>query len=436
MATEAERYFDLSPTDRSMAILDRSSPVTFHVIWDLVGPLDLAALARCWQGLATIHPILACTADVAVDTRWHPAAQPLPFQLVDAIDDRMYELTAAEVGVRLDTGGPLVRLTALSRGATTRLVLGAHHAAFDGVASVVLLEDLRRVYVDYLGSGRLPPLPADLSPRTVAGAAQHGGLSAGDRWRIAARSMDRWSRLPTSTHADPAAGETDVATGYEIIELGPALAALDERRRHNRWPVDAVLVGVLEAAWTDVFGPGGSGAGVWLVASDLRHGLAVTRGIGNLSGTEPVAIRRPGVRPVEKVIEQAAAEMATWKSSHPGLGPELMARSWSWLPPAALNQGVEMMMRTGRRQRYTRTLSNLGRLPSSLSDWGQARMEEIVFLGPMSKGPYNSFIAFAFGSSSRLTARVTPTGPTSAHVADLRAAIYQLCDAAPAQSGP
>jgi hypothetical protein len=110
-----------------------------------------------------------------------------------------------------------------------------------------------------------------------------------------------------------------------------------------------------------------------------------------------------------------------------------MARSWSWLPPSVLNQGIETMIRSGVRQRFTRTLSNLGRLPTSLSDWGEAEMADITFLGPMAKGPYNSFIAFAHGSTSKVTTRVAPGWLTSAHVDEMRNAIRELCDAEPAR---
>ncbi len=424
MATASDGYFDLSPTDRSMAILDRSSPVAFHVIWDLVGDVDLEALARSWQALATLHPILGCRLEVDVDDRWRHDELPLPFEVVDGPID---EFTAREIGISPDvTTGPPVRLSVVRQPDRVRLILGAHHAAMDGVASVVLLDDLRQTYLALVSTGRLPEMEADLGPRSARMALR--SRSGGDRLGTAMRNVDRWRKQPSSTHADPGVGEDWTATGFETIDMGPALQTMDELRRHNSWPVDAVLVGILEAAWTEVFGAA-RGPSVWLIASDLRPGLGINRGVGNLSGTEPVAIRKPGLRPVAKVIEQAASEMSTWKSDSPGLGPEVMARSWSWLPPAVLNQGVETMIRSGRRQRFTRTLSNLGRLPASLSDWGQAQMEDIRFLGPMSKGPYNSFIAFAHGSSSRVTTRVAPGWLTSAHVSEMKAAIQSLCDA-------
>ncbi|MGH8927550.1 MAG: hypothetical protein ACRDWH_04325 [Acidimicrobiia bacterium] len=424
MGTIADAYFEFSPTDRSMALLDRISPVTFHVIWDLAGPLELAALAQSWQTLAAVHPILACTVDVSVDTSWHPRTEPLPWRLVEIRGEQVEDLTVREVRSPLDLAGSSVRLTALAARDRVRLILAAHHAAFDGVASVLLIEDLRRIYRDLISPAGRSTLPTDDSPRTVAETIRRTGLPVPEQWAVATRSLDRWRRQPPSTHAAPSPKEPAVtAAGYETIDLGPALKALDERRRRDSWPVDAMLVGVLESAWAEVFGPGGPGSSVWLVASDIRPALGITGGVGNLSGAEPVAIERPGQRPVSRVIEQAAAAMATWKSGFPGLGPELMARTWSWLPPTILNQGVEKMIRTGQRLRHTRTLSNVGRLPASISDWGPVAMDRIHFLGPMSRGPYTSFVAFSHGSSSLLTTRTSPDWLTSSHVTEFRKAI-------------
>ncbi|HEY3427389.1 MAG TPA: hypothetical protein VGK83_01850, partial [Acidimicrobiia bacterium] len=146
---------------------------------------------------------------------------------------------------------------------------------------------------------------------------------------------------------------------------------------------------------------------------------------------EPVAIRNPHVRPIELLIEQAASEMAISKSNSPGLGPELMARSWGWMPPQLLNRGAEWMIRNGLRNRHTRTLSNLGRLPFSLNDWGNARMATIRFVGPMSKGPYTSFIAFAHGSSSWLTVRISEGWLTKAHAVQLDRAMHRVLSVRP-----
>jgi hypothetical protein len=426
-------YFNLSPTDRSMAVLDRTSPVAFHVVWDLLGPVDLEALDRAWQDLAIVHPILGCTTDIDVDTRWRPGRELVPIRLVDEQSERasrpseegsVDQLAADELAPPMNLNrAAVVRLSAIKTIDGCRFVLAAHHAAFDGVASVLLLEDLRRLYVSRISDAREPPR-SDMSPRTVDGLIRNESIPLLKRQGVMARGLDRWRRLPPSTHVDPSAEPPGTATDYVTFELGNVLAAYEEQRRRNNWSVDAVLIGVLEAAWTGTFGTG-EGPSVWLVAQDLRPGFGVHRGVGNLSGAEPVAIRNPQVRPVDLLIEQAAAEMAIAKSNSPGLGPELMARSWGWMPPQVLNRGAEWMIRNGLRNRYTRTLSNLGRLPSSLNDWGPASMPTIRFVGPMSKGPYTSFIAFAHGSSSWLTVRVSEGWLTSTHAVQLERAMHR-----------
>ena len=202
---------------------------------------------------------------------------------------------------------------------------------------------------------------------------------------------------------------------------------MDEERRRNSWPIDAVLVGLLEAAWNEVFGGAHDGAGVWLLAANLRPGLGVNRGIGNLSGVEPIVVTSQGTRSLRPLIEQAAAGIGATRAGFPGLGPELMARSWAWMPPSLLNQGAEAMLRASRDRRYTRIISNMGRIPDSLSDWGAARLEGLTYLGPMGRGPYCMFVPITHGGSSSMTVRTAPDWFSAEHAKNLGAAINRLC---------
>ena len=419
-------YFELSPTDRSMAILGRTSPVAFHAIWDLLGSVDLESLAWAWQALARIHPILVCTADVETAT-WRPGPEAPTINWIDSGRD-VDRTTASRVAMPVDvTNGPIIRLDVITHSDGLRLVLAAHHAAFDGAASVVLIDDLRTLYLGR-SSGGVPSIEPDRSPRTVKAALSQQGISRRSGHAFISQSLDRWRRLRASTHINPSAAPAQEATGYASIDLGPALDAIDEKRRRNSWPMDAVLVGLLEAAWNDVFGRNENGEGVWLVSSNLRSGLGMTRGIGNLSGIEAIAVSGP--RPLDALIEQAAAEIAAAKSGFPGLGPELMARTWGWLPPPVLNQGVDMMIRAGQRQRYTRIISNMGRLPDSLADWGRARMEGLRYLGPMTRAPYSMIVALSFGTATSMTVRTAPDWLTSDHAKELESAINRYCGVA------
>ncbi len=423
--TDASSYFDLSPTDRSMAILDRTSSVTFHVVWDMVGPVDLDALLWAWRALARLHPILACTTDLDTSAVWQPGVEPSAIDVIDGeidVDGATAQATAAPLEI---ASGPIVRLTAIKGTAGLRLVLAAQHAAFDGAASVVMIEDLRRIYLGRL-SGDSTPVEPDFSPRTVRSALQQTRLPMATAQGFITQSLDRWRKLPPSGHVDPAGTPTEIATGYVTIDVGPALGALDQKRRRNSWPTDAVLVGLLETAWSETLGAA-DGAGIWLVAANLRPGLGLDRGSGNLSGVEPIAMRNDHPQSIDASIEQAAARIAATKAGFPGLGPELMARSWAWTTPSLMNQGVDTMIRSGRRQRYTRILSNMGKLPDSLTDWGPARLEGLRYLGPMAQGPYCMFVAQAHGGNSWLTVRTSPDWFSVDHAKEFERAINRYC---------
>jgi len=416
-------YFDFSPTDRSMAILDRTTPVTFHAIWDVVGPVDLEAVAWAWQALSRLHPILTCAIDPDRDGTWRPGKSAPPLKLVGGEVDLEHEVGREAVTPVDLVHGPIVRLTAITRTGGIRFVLAAHHAAFDGAASIFMIDDLRKIYLDRV-AGLEPPVQPELLPRTIRSSLRKSQLP----WLpgLIAKSLDGWRQLPASTHNDPSTAPSQPATGYVSIDLGPALGAINERRRRNSWPIDAVLAGLLEAAWSEVFGRGRGGAGVWLVSSNLRPGLRISRGSGNLSGVEAIALRDPVAPSVDHLIQQAASQIAATRSGFPGLGPELMARSWAWMPPAVLNQGVDLMIKAGLRQRYTRVISNLGRIPAALTDWGEARLEGLRYLGPMSRGPYCMFVVQSQAGLPSLTIRTAPDWFTAAHARQLEGAINRL----------
>ena len=408
-----------------MAILDRTSSVTFHVVWDMVGNVDLDALLGAWRALARVHPILACTSDIETSAVWQPGLAPSEIEVIEGgmeIEAATAQATAAPLQI---ADGPIVRLTAIKGNVGLRLVLAAQHAAFDGAASVVMIEDLRRIYLGRL-SGDPFPVEPDSSPRTVRSALQQMPLPMATAQGFITQSLDRWRKLPPSGHVDPAGTPTEIATGYVTIDVGPALGVLDQKRRRNSWPTDAVLVGLLETAWSEILGAAGR-AGIWLVAANLRPGLGLERGSGNLSGVEPIAMKPNGPHSIDASIDQAAARIAATRAGFPGLGPELMARSWAWTTPSLMNQGVDAMIRAGRRQRYTRVLSNMGKLPDSLTDWGPARLEGLRYLGPMAQGPYCMFVAQAHGGNSWLTVRTSPDWFSVDHAKEFERAINRSC---------
>ncbi len=225
-----------------------------------------------------------------------------------------------------------------------------NHVAFDGVASLILLGDLRDEYESVL-DGR-PTRPPDWSPRT---------LEAHDLdvdWRTAAtvalRSVSSWWRAPVSTHVDPGPLSDQPAEDHAVMELGPVLETLTPARRKFHWSVDAVLVGVLEKAWADVFGPARAESS-WLVARDLRPALGWARGIGNLSTAAGVSIADP-TSDLMTVIDRAEAALATQSPSQAAAA----------LPLGRWRQAADVtfasMLRRSARLRANRSVSNVGQL--------------------------------------------------------------------------
>jgi hypothetical protein len=278
-----------------------------------------------------------------------------------------------------------------------------NHVAFDGMASRILLGDLREEYVRAL-DGR-PERPPDLDPRTLAAIAEQPD------WRataaMAARGAAMWWRTPVSTHADPGPVPDVPAEDHATIEVGPLLAELAPVRRKHRWSVDAVLVGVLEKAWSEVFGPP-QAESAWLVARDLRPGLGVRRGIGNLSAAAGVSLTSPGAG-LADVIDQAETALASQSADLITAGSSL------GLLGSATDMSLAQMLRWSRKLRAHRTVSNVGQIGESLAGWGGAGLRRVWFVGPLAHPPYTSFIAAGNGASTLVSMRVSPGWLTRDH---------------------
>lgn len=363
-----------------MARLDEVSAVGFEAIVELQGVVDEEALGEAWERLVDLHPILGCVRDGSL---WRP-----------------------------DGSSASLRMTPLPDG--LRLTMLCNHVAFDGVASRILLGDLREEYESVL-DGK-PARPTDWSPRTLE------AYSDGIDWRrattAAVRSVSSWWRAPMSTHLDPALISDEPATGHAVLELGPVLETLTPSRRKYHWSVDAVLVGVLEKAWAAVFGAP-SAASSWLVARDLRPTLGWTRGIGNLSMAAGVSIPDPTADLIA-VIDRAEAALASQS-------PKMVVEA---LPLGRWRQAADLtfatMLRRSARLRAYRSVSNVGQLGGSLNRWGGASLNRVWFVGPLAHPPYNSFIATGHGSSTLVSVRTSPTWLTEEHARALEQAALDL----------
>jgi hypothetical protein len=376
-----------------MALMDESSSVGFEATAELSGDLDEASLGEAWQRLAALHPIISCVRDGGT---WHPADPP-PFGAL--VTQPTHD--QPPIGLKVTTTDHGLRLTML-----------CNHVAFDGVASLRLLGDLRDEYNAVLAG--VPPSSPDWSPRTLE--AQGARVDWRTSTAAVIRGASTWWQTPPSTHVDPGQMSDQPADNYALMEFGPVLDALTQTRRRYHWSVDAVLVGVLEKAWSEVFGPPPAGSS-WLVARDLRPALGTSRGIGNLSVAIGVSIPDPTADLIA-VIDTAEAALA---SQSRDLASASVHR---WRPAAEVS--LAPTLRRGRKMRAYRSVSNVGQLGESLDRWGSATLHRIWFVGPLAHPPYSSFIAAGHGDSTLVSVRTSPTWLTEGHARALEQAALSL----------
>jgi hypothetical protein len=380
--------------DRAMAVVDERSAVGFEAIIELKGAIERQALIEAWRRLATRHPILTC---VRQHDAWVPSGSP-PIGL--SVQQPRHDEPPVGLRVTPIPGG--VRLTML-----------CNHVAFDGMASVLLLGDLRDEYTAVLeGRGAQP---ADWTSRTLE------ALVDEPDWRTVTaatiRAASTWWQTRVSTHVDPGPVAGPPATDHALLELGPVLQVLAPARRRYHWSTDAVLLGVLEKAWASVLGTPEKDSS-WLVAQDLRPALGIARGVGNLSVIAGVSIADPR-SDLMTVIDGIDAEIKTQSG-------DLITASAAIKPWGFAAGSFPRMLRRSEKLRCYRSISNVGQLGESLDGWGSASMDRVWFVGPLAHPPYTSFIAAGHGSSTLVSVRTSPHWLTHEQAMALERAALEL----------
>jgi hypothetical protein len=378
-----------------MAIMDERSAVGFEAIIELQGAVEGEALREAWKRLATRHPILTC---VREHDAWVPSGSP--------------PMALSAQQPRHDEPPVALRVTPIPEG--MRLTMLCNHVAFDGVASVILLADLRDEYNAVLeGRGAQP---ADWTPRTLE------ALVEGPDWRTVTaatiRAASAWWRTPVSTHIDPGQAGGPAATDHALMELGPVLQALAPARRKYHWSTDAVLLGVLEKAWASVFDTPVADSS-WLVAQDLRPALGVTRGVGNLSVAAGVSIADPR-SDLMSVIDGVDARIKTQGADV--ISASAAIKPWGF----AAGPSFPRLLHRSEKLRCYRSVSNVGQLGESLDRWGSTSMDRVWFVGPLAHPPYTSFIAAGHGSSTLVSVRTSPHWLTQDQAIALEQAALEL----------
>ncbi len=184
--------------------------------------------------------------------------------------------------------------------------------------------------------------------------------------------------LQPSTHPQPTATDIDDDLGF--VDCAVALDALELRAAQRSgpgsgWSRNPVLLALLERAWGAVIGdePLDPPNSNWLVAVDARRAFGSTRGVGNLSGLEPVSLRGGVCDDRDSFAHAAADALRGLRRPGTGMIAELAA-SWAGRDAGpVLNAGIRVLFTTRAPElRLHRIFSHLDRIPDSLAEWGDA----------------------------------------------------------------
>ena len=245
---------------------------------------------------------------------------------------------------------PVCRVVNVRATDAPRLMLGAHHALADGRALVVLLDDLRRLYLA-LGSSDRRAVDVDWSPRSIGAGLDARGVGAETRLRLAWEAAERWRRAGRSTHVDAPTGSSG-APDAEPVDVATRLDPPRRRRHRPRRPcpwlaAEPRAARARRTRWDDVVGrepapcPNGEPArpavSGWLVTVDTRRQLDLARGIGNLSGFEPVALTDIGSVDLLQAIEMVRAGFEPLARFGAGMVAELVVPATPPVPGRAVD---------------------------------------------------------------------------------------------------
>jgi NRPS condensation-like uncharacterized protein len=422
-------YWEASPTDRALLIVDRTSAVTFHLVAEFTGRIDDDRMRAAWRLTSCRHPILLARfeAEHPPFGRWAPSLRQ-PEYLSITCDEGARPTLVRDLCAEDMTPitGRTARVVAIHAAHETTVVLSIHHAAMDGRAGLMVFDDLRRRYGARTGRGEPAP---DVTPRTMSTALRAADVPSDVVRDIVRAGGRRWADA-WSSHREPdtirprCPEERDVATH----DIDPhALAALDDMRRRFRWSVTDVLLTALARAWEEVIGrdhrdPARSG---WLVTADLRPRLGTVGGAGNLSGTEPVLLDDVARLRPREAIAQTNRELSVLRSGWPGLFADL-AVATGVLPARSFDRALGRLLGIARQRCMTRTFANFGVVPDEATAWDGVTVARLWWAPPLADP---SYVNATFLRACGRTTLCLRTGSTGLGKADAR----DLCDAITAE---
>lgn len=433
----ASRYFDFSPTDRALAVLHDDAPFALQLDLEFDARLDTARLVEALRLVSRRHPILTATVD-RFDARaqWRAGTTTPAFvDVADAPATMRRSFDSLDV-TDLDLAtGPTMVVAHLPCATSSRLVLGIHHAVADGRGLLLVLDDLRRSYVA-LATGDDHDVDVDWNPRTVASLFAAQGVTLDERARLTWDVVRRWTTTPRSTHAD-APGDADASGRHTAIDLDDALIeALDARARTRGWRLNHVMLALLARSWSRAFGdePASRAISGWLVSVDSRRQFHTARGVGNLSGLEPVTLTEVADIDLAQLIDESRVAFGSLTRQGAGLAADLMAPPTSLIPVEASDRATRdtIALRT-TALRSTRLYSHTDRLPEELGDWGTTELKALRWLPPRRvAAPYVAFVLVRYRGVTAMTpfASTASLAPDDAATlaGQLRASLAELAD--------
>jgi hypothetical protein len=370
----AGSYFDVSATDRTLALAERRSPYTPYLEVDLDGSLDPGRLRTALDLVAERHAILTATLDAdSWQSGWRPETTAPEFVVHDEpppSDDAPGFFRALDAHA-----GPTCRLVYSPRPSGSQVVLGVSHAVCDARGLVVILDDLRRAY-GRLESEDRPRLDGDWYPRTPAGLLEMHAVSRAEQLRMARAAWDRWSRVRMSTDVAVGSASGNTPAGVPLgrnTRLGPELSAgLRAAAGGLGVTLNHVLLAALACAWVEVVGGGTVHPSVsgWLVAVDGRRAFGSARGVGNLSAFEPVVLVGVESATLRVTAEAALREFLSLRVAGAGMTPDLAAMWSGSLPGPLANLSIEATVAGRSVTGLSRVFSHLDRFPDSFERWG------------------------------------------------------------------
>jgi hypothetical protein len=135
-----------------------------------------------------------------------------------------------------------------------------------------------------------------------------------------------------------------------------------------------VVVAALAAAWSRTFGDEpGPNASVWLNTVNCRRQLRTPRGIGNLSGFEPVTLHDVSARALPDVVDEATRAFTRFRGLSAGMIGEIGAPLLELLPSPLLDRVMETTFELrAQESRWTRVASVVD-IPETFADWGDVQ---------------------------------------------------------------